>query len=137
MHRFSWHGREVPVEVGGEAWCDLNGSGVPLAVDTVVVEEKNQMATRFGGQGRVSTKSKLADELIVMGKVLVRVREGAKIKQSDVAAKLGVPPSWLSKVESGTRRLDVIELIRIAEAMGHEPSHLIEQIRLALVPEER
>lgn len=95
------------------------------------------MATRFGGQGRVSTKAKLADELVVMGRVLVRIREGAKIKQSDVAAKLGVPPSWLSKVESGTRRLDVIELIRIAEAMGHEPSHLVEQIRAALVPEPR
>ncbi len=38
------------------------------------------MATRFGGQGRVSTKAKLAEELVVMGKVLVRVREAAGIK---------------------------------------------------------
>ncbi|MFA6954553.1 MAG: helix-turn-helix transcriptional regulator [Thermoanaerobaculia bacterium] len=95
------------------------------------------MATRFGGQGRVSTKAKLADELVVMGKVLVRVREAAGIKQSDVAARLGVPPSWLSKVESGSRRLDVVELIRIAEAMSLEPSALIAEIHSALLAASR
>lgn len=90
------------------------------------------MATRFGGQGRVSTKAKLADELIVMGRVLVRVREAAGIKQSDVAARLGVPPSWLSKVESGSRRLDVVELIKVAEAISIEPAALIAEIHAAL-----
>ncbi len=90
------------------------------------------MATRFGGQGRVSTKAKLAEELIIMGKVLVRLREAAGFKQSDIAASLGVPPSWLSKIESGSRRLDVIELLQIAEAMNREPSELIEEIRAAL-----
>jgi len=95
------------------------------------------MATRFGGQGRVSTKAKLADELVVMGKVLIRVREAAGIKQSDVAARLGVPPSWLSKVESGTRRLDVVELIRVAEAMSLEPAALIAEIHAALAAAAR
>jgi transcriptional regulator with XRE-family HTH domain len=95
------------------------------------------MATRFGGQGRVSTKAKLADELVVMGKVLVRVREAAGVKQSDVAARLGVPPSWLSKVESGSRRLDVVELIRVAEAMALEPGSLIAEIHAALVASAR
>jgi transcriptional regulator with XRE-family HTH domain len=91
------------------------------------------MATRYGGQGRVSTKAKLADELVILGEVIVRAREAAAMKQNDVAAKLGVPASWLSKVESGTRRLDVIELIRIAEAIEVEPGELIDEIRLALV----
>jgi transcriptional regulator with XRE-family HTH domain len=95
------------------------------------------MATRFGGQGRVSTKAKLAEELVVMGKVLVRVREAAGIKQSDVAARLGVPPSWLSKVESGSRRLDVVELIRVAEAMSLEPGKLIAEIHSALAAAAR
>lgn len=95
------------------------------------------MATRFGGQGRISTKAKLAGELVVMGKVLIRVREAAGIKQSDVAARLGVPPSWLSKVESGTRRLDVVELIRVADAMSLEPAALITEIRAALASAAR
>ncbi|MGK2858962.1 MAG: helix-turn-helix domain-containing protein [Thermoanaerobaculia bacterium] len=91
------------------------------------------MATRYGGQGRVSTKAKLADELVILGTVLVIARERSGIKQSDIAAKLGVPASWLSKVESGSRRLDVIELIQIAEAMEIDAGELIGEIRMALL----
>lgn len=98
-----------------------------------MVEGGEAMATRYGGQGRVSTKSKLADELVILGLVLANARERAGFKQLDVAARLDVPASWLSKVESGTRRLDVIELIRIAEAMELEPGELVDEIRLALL----
>ena len=97
------------------------------------MEGGETMATRYGGQGRVSTKAKLADELVILGAVLANARERSGIKQGDVAAKLGMPASWLSKVESGTRRLDVIELIQIAEAMKLEPGELIDEIRLALL----
>ena len=90
------------------------------------------MTARYGGAGRVSTKSKLADELRILGEVLVRMRERAKLKQSDVAAKLGLPASYLSKIESGTRRLDVIELIRIAEAMGVDAAEIVREVRDAL-----
>jgi transcriptional regulator with XRE-family HTH domain len=87
------------------------------------------MASRHGGTDRVSTKAKLANELIVLGGVLVRARERAKLKQSDVAARLGLPASYLSKVENGSRRLDVIELIRIAEAMGTDPAEIVRELR--------
>lgn len=86
------------------------------------------MASRHGGADRVSTKAKLANELIVLGRVLVRARQKAKLKQSDVAARLGLPASYLSKVESGSRRLDVIELIRIAEAMGTDPAEIVREL---------
>ena len=85
-----------------------------------------------GGAGRVSTKTKLAGELRILGEVLVRARERAKLKQAEVAARLGLPASYLSKIESGTRRLDVIELIRIAEAMGVDPAELIVEVQRAL-----
>jgi len=90
------------------------------------------MTSRHGGADRVSTKTKLAAELRILGEVLVRARERAKLKQSDVAARLGLPASYLSKVESGTRRLDVVELIRIAEAMGIEPAELVREVAAAL-----
>ena len=90
------------------------------------------MTTRHGGADRISTKAKLADELRILGEVLVRARERAKLKQSDVAARLGLPASYLSKVESGTRRLDVVELIRIAEAMGLDPAVLVREVADAL-----
>lgn len=90
------------------------------------------MATRAGGQDRVSTKAKLARELVVLGAVLSRAREQRKIKQSDLATKLQLPASYLSKIEKGARRLDVIEFIRIAEAMEADPSELIEEVRREL-----
>jgi transcriptional regulator with XRE-family HTH domain len=90
------------------------------------------MTAPRGGADRVSTKAKLAPELRVLGEVLVRARERAKLKQGEVAAKLGLPASYLSKIESGTRRLDVIELIRIAEAMEMDPAALIAEVQKAL-----
>ena len=82
-----------------------------------------------GGADRVSTKAKLADELKVLGEVLVHFREKAGLKQSDVAARLRLPASYLSKIENGTRRLDVIELIQIAEAMGADPAAIVRELR--------
>jgi transcriptional regulator with XRE-family HTH domain len=88
--------------------------------------------SRYGGQDRISTKAKLADELVILGEVLVRARERAGLKQSDVAAKLALPASYLSKIENGTRRLDVIELVRIAEAMHTDPAAIVTELRARL-----
>ena len=87
------------------------------------------MTSRYGGADRVSTKTKLASELALLGRILVAARERAGLKQSDVAAKLGLPASYLSKVEKGTRRLDVIELIQIAEAMGIDPAEVVSKLQ--------
>ena len=85
-----------------------------------------------GGRDRISTKAKLANELVVLGNVLVRARERAGLKQSEVAARLALPASYLSKVENGTRRLDVIEFIRIAQAMDSDPAEIIRELRKEL-----
>ena len=86
------------------------------------------MTTRHGGADRVSTKAKLAPELKILGEVMAAAREKAGIKQSDLAARLGLPASYLSKIENGTRRLDVIELVRIAAAMDSDPAGIIEEL---------
>lgn len=87
------------------------------------------MVSRTGGTDRISTKTKLAADLVVLGRVLVRAREARGLKQSEVAATLGVPPSYMSKIENGTRRLDVIELVQIADAMGADPAELIRDLQ--------
>lgn len=86
------------------------------------------MKARHGGSDRVSTKAKLADELSILGRILAATRESAGIKQSDLAARLDVPASYLSKIENGTRRLDVIELIQIAEAMKVDPGEIVREV---------
>lgn len=90
------------------------------------------MATRFGGSERISTKSKNAEQLRLLGEILARVRERAGVRQNDLAAALGVPASYLSKIESGTRRLDVIELIQIARAMNCDPAAILAEFEQAL-----
>jgi len=96
------------------------------------------MKSRHGGSDRISTKAKLANELAILGNVLAATRERAGIKQSDLAARLDMPASYLSKIENGTRRLDVIELIQIADAMGVDAGEIVAVVAKELgVNDER
>jgi transcriptional regulator with XRE-family HTH domain len=58
------------------------------------------------------------------------VREAAGLSQRDLATKLGVPHSWVAKVEAGERRIDVVELIWVASACGEDASHVVSRIKL-------
>jgi len=87
------------------------------------------MTTPRGGADRRSTKSKLARELVILGELLAGARERARLKQTVVSERLGLPASYLSKIESGTRRVDAIELVRIAEAIGADPAELVRELQ--------
>lgn len=50
--------------------------------------------------------------------LLRELRREAGLTQVQVAAELDVPQSFVSKYESGERRLDVIELRHVARALG-------------------
>jgi transcriptional regulator with XRE-family HTH domain len=50
--------------------------------------------------------------------LLRELRQEADLTQVQVAAKLDVPQSFVSKYESGERRLDVIELRHVARVLG-------------------
>jgi len=49
---------------------------------------------------------------------LREVREAAGLRQIDVALKLDQPQSFVSKYESGERRLDLLELESVCNACG-------------------
>lgn len=51
-------------------------------------------------------------------RLLRTVREESGLTQEDVALRLGKPQSFVSKYESGERRLDVLELKHVCDAMG-------------------
>ena len=50
--------------------------------------------------------------------LLRSVREEAGLRQIDVAKRLNEPQSFVSKYESGERRLDVAELDQVCHALG-------------------
>ena len=51
-------------------------------------------------------------------KRLIKARHDAGYLQEEVANRLGKPHSFISKCELGERRLDIIELQRIARIYG-------------------
>jgi transcriptional regulator with XRE-family HTH domain len=53
-----------------------------------------------------------------LSELLRAVREQAGLRQVDVALALDVPQSFVSKYESGERRLDLIELKQVCTAIG-------------------
>lgn len=50
--------------------------------------------------------------------LLRQIRLDAGLRQVDLAERLGQPQSFVSKYESGERRLDLLELRTICEAVG-------------------
>lgn len=61
-------------------------------------------------------------------KMLVDARRRSGVTQQELAKRLGRPQSFVSKVEHGERRIDVIEFIEICRAIGTEPAVLVRRI---------
>ena len=59
--------------------------------------------------------------------VLVEARRGEGISQQELARRLKRSQSFIAKIEVGERRIDVVEFIEIARALGREPTELLAQ----------
>jgi transcriptional regulator with XRE-family HTH domain len=59
--------------------------------------------------------------------MLVEARKGAGISQQELARRLKRSQSFIAKIEVGERRIDVVEFIEIARALGREPTELLAQ----------
>ena len=68
----------------------------------------------------------------VLWSLLRQVRKEAGMRQADVAAKLGVPQSFVSNYESGERRLDILELREVCEVLGITLPTFIKRLEQAL-----
>ena len=64
--------------------------------------------------------------------LLVEARDKAGLRQQDVAARLRKPQSFVSKYETGERRLDVIELIQVARVIKTDPVVLVRRLTKGL-----
>ena len=64
------------------------------------------------------TKSAFSRKQGQLRKILVQARHDAGLTQVALAKKLGRPQSFVSKCESGERRVDVIELKAFARVYG-------------------
>ena len=63
--------------------------------------------------------------------VLTEVRKAAGLRQAQVAKRLGVHQSFVAKYENGERRLDVVEFLTIAAALGADPVSIMRRLMAA------
>ncbi len=60
---------------------------------------------------------------------LVRLRTQSGLKQKHVAAALGWNQSLISKIETRQRRIDIVELVRVADVLGIDLVALVKRIQ--------
>ncbi|MXN63280.1 helix-turn-helix domain-containing protein [Stappia sp. GBMRC 2046] len=69
-----------------------------------------------------------SDEYRKLTAILLDARNAAGLTQQEVADRLGKPQSYVAKVERNERRIDVVEFISLAKALGLDPAHLFSAV---------
>lgn len=72
------------------------------------------------------TKALHVDEYNHFKKRLKEARIHSGFTQMQVAKRLGLPQSYVSKIESGERRVDAVELEKLAKIYGKSISYFLK-----------
>ena len=73
-------------------------------------------------------KSTHTAEYAALRAELRAARKSAALSQRDLAVHLRIPHSWVAKVESGERRLDLVEFYWFLSACGVDPLVVTERL---------
>lgn len=73
-------------------------------------------------------KSPFTDAYVAMRENLVSLRKSCGLSQVELAKRLGKEQPFISRIERGERRIDVVEFFAIARALGLDPSEAYERI---------
>ncbi|HYI38984.1 MAG TPA: helix-turn-helix transcriptional regulator [Allosphingosinicella sp.] len=71
---------------------------------------------------------------ILLG-VLIDARKRAGVTQTELARRLKRPQPYMSMVERGERRIDVIQFYAIMKALGADPEEVFREL-IAKLPDE-
>jgi transcriptional regulator with XRE-family HTH domain len=77
----------------------------------------------------LANKSTFTERYDRLKTLLVEARQSAGLTQAALAAKLSRPQSFVSKYERGERRLDLVEFLEVADALGVQPTQFIKKLQ--------
>ena len=84
------------------------------------------MAKTIRSKGQVALVNALAD-----------ARDRAGLSQEDLAQRLKCHQSLVARIESGQRRIDVVELIVLARAIGFDTTEILALVEAVTEPDHR
>jgi len=61
--------------------------------------------------------------------LMVKARKAAGLTQHELALRLKKPQSFVAKYEGGERRLDVVEFLNVARAIGADPTRILRALQ--------
>jgi transcriptional regulator with XRE-family HTH domain len=73
------------------------------------------------------TRSTQTQDRRRLAELLRKLREDSGLRQIDVAERIGLQQSFVSKYETGERRLDLIELQEVSTALGLTLSAVVKR----------
>jgi transcriptional regulator with XRE-family HTH domain len=74
---------------------------------------------------------------VALCQALVDARKSAGLGQDDLADRLKCHQSLVARIESGERRIDVVELVVLARAIGVDPFDVLAIVEAATEPDHR
>lgn len=73
-------------------------------------------------------KTLTSDAHAKLVRMLIQKRESVGITQAELANKLGEYQSFVARLESGQRRIDVVEFLTLARALEFDAASFIEDL---------
>lgn len=68
---------------------------------------------------------------------LIAARKSAGLTQAQLAKRLSCHQSFVARIESGQRRIDVVELVVISRAIGTAASAILSNVEVATAADHK
>lgn len=83
---------------------------------------KSACSRGWRSESQPMPKSVFSDAYALMLKNLIALRKERGLSQGDLAVRIGKEQPFISRIERGERRVDVVEFYALAQALGLEPT---------------